>query len=480
MFELNTVKEIMKFPSSKVLDLLVSNPKLRKIVSDYAKKTIYKSTVINNELFTKPIREARYQAVSNFISVIDKAISEKSISKSVKKRISEIFMERIVDHNHQIKDDFVKKYNREPPDFLVLSPEKRCNLRCTGCYAASTAKASEHLDFDVVDRIITEKKNLWDSYFNVISGGEPLMWRSDGKSILDLFEKHQDNFFMMYTNGTLITKEVAKRMAESGNITPAISLEGFETKTDKRRGKGTYKKILQAMENLREAGVVFGVSLTATKENYDEILSDEFINYFFDEQKARYGWIFQYMPIGKSYTLDLMVTPEQRKWMLEQEHKFIFDKELFLIDFWNGGLFTHGCIAAGRPGGYFYIEWNGNVTPCAFVPYSPINIQDVFKKGGNLNDIMEAPFFQKVRKYQLDYGYESKSKKVGNWFAPCPIRDHHEVIYNAIKETNALPIDNEAKEALEDDDYNKGMVEYGKKFQELTNEKWEKEFLEGD
>ena len=38
----------------------------------------------------------------------------------------------------------------------------------------------------------------------------------------------------MYTNGTLIDEKMAQRMAEVGNITPAISVEGFEKKTDER------------------------------------------------------------------------------------------------------------------------------------------------------------------------------------------------------------------------------------------------------
>jgi len=157
---------------------------------------------------------------------------------------------------------------------------------------------------------------------------------------------------MMYTNGTLIDKKMAKRMAEVGNLTPAISVEGFEKETDERRGKGVFKKVLEAMANLREVGVPFGISVTATKYNAEKIVSDEFVDFFFEQQGAIYGWIFQYMPIGRSYTLDLMVTPEQRKWMFEREKHIIHDKGVFLPDFWNGGLYSSGCLAAGRIGGY--------------------------------------------------------------------------------------------------------------------------------
>lgn len=471
---MNTVKSLLSFTPRQVLDLVISNPRLRKTAVNYGKKLIYKSKVIKPSVYTKSIKEAQYQAIENLVSALDRAISENLVSKSVIDRLLKIFIGKIFMPDKKITIDFHKKYNMNPPGLLVISPEKRCNLNCTGCYAASTAKSSEHLDFDTVSRIVSEKTKLWSSNFTVISGGEPFMWKSDGKTILDLFAKHDDNYFMMYTNGTLITKEVAKRMAELGNISPAISVEGFEEKTDKRRGKGVFKKILQSMENLREAGVLFGISVTATKENVEEVLSDEFIDFFFNKQKAMFGWMFQYMPIGRAYTLDLMVTPEQRKWMLEREQNLIFDKKLFFIDFWNGGIFSSGCIAGGRPGGYFYVDWNGNIAPCAFLPFSNQNIKDIYKNGGNISDALNSPLFKKVREFQSGYGYLKTGDEIGNWYAPCTMRDHYDIAYNAIKESNAFPMDETGKEAINDPLYREGLLEYGKKFQELTNEMWKK------
>jgi len=81
----------------------------------------------------------------------------------------------------------------------------------------------------------------------------------------------------MYTNGTLIDRECAARLAELGNVTPAISVEGWEKETDERRGKGVFRKIMQAMENLRNAGVPYGILVTATRENAEILLAEPFI-----------------------------------------------------------------------------------------------------------------------------------------------------------------------------------------------------------
>jgi len=165
---------------------------------------------------------------------------------------------------------------------------------------------------------------------------------------------------MTYTNGTLITKDVARRIAECGNISPAISVEGFEKETDARRGEGTHRRIITAMENLRNAGVPFGISITITKKNAHVALSDDFVDFYFNTQGAMYGWIFQYMPIGRGVATELMITPEQRLDLFKREQELIEETDLFLVDFWNGGLDSVGCLSAGRPGGYFYIDWSGN------------------------------------------------------------------------------------------------------------------------
>lgn len=72
-------------------------------------------------------------------------------------------------------------------------------------------------------------------------------------------------------------------MANLGNIIPMISLEGWREKTDARRGKGVFDKVMAAFDLLYEEGVIYGASLTATKENCEEVTSDEFMDFLFNE-----------------------------------------------------------------------------------------------------------------------------------------------------------------------------------------------------
>jgi MoaA/NifB/PqqE/SkfB family radical SAM enzyme len=309
----------------------------------------------------------------------------------------------------------------------------------------------------------------------VISGGEPLAYRSEGKSLLDAAEKHPDILFMFYTNGTLIDEKTAQRMAALGNVTPAISGEGWRDRIDERRGSGVFDQILAAMEQLRKAGVFLGISLTATRHKAEEILSEEFIDYFFEQQGAFYGWIFQYMPIGRSYTLDLMPTPEQRLWMWKRSWEIVKKHKIFLADFWNHGTLSNGCFAGGhaRGGGYLYIDWNGHDSPCVFVPYSPVNVRDIYAQGGTLNDVWANPFFADIHGWQESY-WQSK----GNWLAPCLNRDHHAALSQLIARHEPEPIDESARTALLDSEYGKGLEHYGELYENLSESIWHEQYLQ--
>ena len=379
-----------------------------------------------------------------------------------------------------LNDDMAAAVDRlgfKPPSFVTISPTGKCNLKCEGCYAADAALKGNQLDFSTFDRILREKRELWGSHFTVVSGGEPFLWKDDGYDLLKLTARHSQDVFMVYTNGMLIDDEMARRIADVGNITPAISVEGFEAETDARRGKGVHHRIMKAFESLRKHGVPFGISATSTRDNWEVITSEQFADFYFIEQGAIYGWIFQYMPIGRGQTLDMVVPPAARVQMLERMWRLVRERRVFMADFWNSGTASMGCISAGRAGGYFYINWDGDITPCVFAPYAADNIHALYARGDDLSATINSPLFKRIRGWQSDYGYDRPAHEVDNWLCPCPIRDHFGAFAESVKHCAARPITEEAKQALEDPDYYGGMVAYGEKIRELTDPIWERDYL---
>ncbi|MDI6814225.1 MAG: radical SAM protein, partial [Desulfitobacteriaceae bacterium] len=231
------------------------------------------------------------------------------------------------------------------PYTILIDPTEACNLRCNGCWAG---KYEVHtLPYPVLKRILDEARELG-IHFIVLSGGEPFAY----PHLIHMAQEYPDIAFMLYTNGTLIDEEMADQMQAVGNLSPAISLEGWRHTTDARRGPGVFDRVMQAMDLLKERGVIFGFSVTVTRHNAAEVFSDEFMD-FMVEKGALYGWSFHYIPVGRDPDLDLLLEPEQRLWLAERVVQIRETKPLMVMDFWNDGELTQGCIAGGRR--YFHI-----------------------------------------------------------------------------------------------------------------------------
>ncbi|MGI6188683.1 MAG: radical SAM protein [Clostridiales bacterium] len=301
------------------------------------------------------------------------------------------------------------------PYTILIDPTSKCNLKCKGCWAGAYPNHKD-LSFEEVDRIITEAKELG-IYFFVMSGGEPLMW----PYIFQLCEKHGDAAFMIYTNGTLIDEATAEKMQQAGNITPAISLEGGREYTDSRRGTGVYDTIMAAMDNLKKHGIIFGISLTVTSQNYLEVFSDEFIDAMI-HKGVLYGWSFHYMPIGRSPDFSLVLKPEQRAWLIDRVRYIRSHKPIQIADFWNDGQMTQGCIAGGKY--YFHINAAGDVEPCAFVHFAVDNI-----KGKSLKQVLNSPLFS---------AYQKRQPFSRNLLRPCPFIDVPQALREIVAESGAV------------------------------------------
>jgi MoaA/NifB/PqqE/SkfB family radical SAM enzyme len=469
---------------SSTLIKMANHKHLRKLLAKKFDDYIYKNMVYEESEDLRHVQIKRYQFLSAMLHCMVRNIDKGFVSKDIVNKIVQVFVQnnlvREDDSYTQAVESFRQKYGEFPPTFIVISPTQRCNLNCIGCYANSTTKAVPTIPYPYVDRVIGEAHDLFGCRFITISGGEPFLYRSDGKTILDIYKKYDDMFFLVYTNGTVINDEVAQALAQSANVTPAISVEGFEKETDERRGPGTFKKILAALQHLRQAGVPFGISATSTSKNIDTLLTDDFYDFYFQEQGACYMWQFQLMPIGRGQDeLDLMVTPDMRLQLYRKWEKLLAEKRYCLADFWNSGVLARGCIAYGRSGGYAYVDWHGNVTPCVFIPYYVDNIYELYNNGKTLADALFSDFMKNGRNWQKKYGLDD-CKKPHNWLMPCSIRDHYEIFRNSVLSNSAKPEDNKAQEALESDEFFEIMKNYDNQLQALTEGIWKDEYLDAE
>jgi MoaA/NifB/PqqE/SkfB family radical SAM enzyme len=339
------------------------------------------------------------------------------------------------------------------PGFFVMSPTMRCNLSCRGCYSGIYRK-EETLGIDEMERILAEARQLG-IYFVVISGGEPYTMAD---TLLPMFERHRDMYFLTYTNGTFLDAAMCRALARLGTVAPGISVEGFEKETDERRGPGVYAKTLAAMDNLRREGVLFGFSATATRHNVDTITSREFVKFYLD-RGAIFGWYFLFLPVGKDPVLDLAPTPEQRVEMGKRVTRLRDELPIFLGDFWNDGPAVGGCMAGGRT--YLHILNNGNVEPCVFCHFASDNI-----KGKTLLEVANSPFFKAIR---AAFPYN----RTGNLLRPCMIIDNPGVLRRLVDQY-CIPAGHEGADSIVRDPRARAWADqYSARMEELTEERWQ-------
>ena len=157
------------------------------------------------------------------------------------------------------------------PRLIFWEVTKGCNLRCIHCRATAT-ELSSPTDL-ATGRAIDIIKQISDfaNPILVLSGGEPL-YRHD---IFDLahYATERGLRVALATNGTLVTKQVAKRIVESGVKRVSISLDGADSLThDTFRGiPGAFDAAVYGMKNLQELGMSVQINMTIAKHNAKQL-----------------------------------------------------------------------------------------------------------------------------------------------------------------------------------------------------------------
>lgn len=254
------------------------------------------------------------------------------------------------------------------PAFHFISVTDDCNLNCQGCWVMGK-KTRHQLSPDQLDQIITETK-AQGSYFFGILGGEPLLYRP----LLQVFRKHPDCYFQLFTNGTLLSPQMADDLRRCANVSPLISFEGDEQVADIRRGgKGVYQRTRQAVANATAAGLVTGVAMSVCKSNINMALSPAFIHSLID-QGVLYLWYYIYRPAGPNPNVQLCLDPEEiqrlRNFMVEARSLY----KIVIVDaYWDE---EGRALCPAASGLSHHINAAGFVEPCPVIQFATDRIDD--------------------------------------------------------------------------------------------------------
>ncbi|MFO0795664.1 MAG: radical SAM protein [Candidatus Brocadiaceae bacterium] len=158
----------------------------------------------------------------------------------------------------------------------------------------------------MLDGILEQASSLG-CFFFVLTGGEPMLY----PDLLDILIHHNNSLFILITNGTMVSDDVAKRLSRLSHIIPVVSLEGGLEDTDKRRGMGVYNRVMNAFDNLQENKVLYGFSITVTAENVEQLQKEEVFEGKYP-YGARLGCFIEYIPTGRTPNPGLSLSSAQR------------------------------------------------------------------------------------------------------------------------------------------------------------------------
>jgi radical SAM protein with 4Fe4S-binding SPASM domain len=153
------------------------------------------------------------------------------------------------------------------PRLIFWEVTKGCNLRCIHCRATATELSSPsdlttRTALGIIDQIAAHSNPIL-----VLSGGEPL-FRSD---IFQLARYGTDKGLRvaLATNGTLVTKDVARMIVDSGVKRVSISLDGADSLThDTFRGiPGAFDAAVYGLRNLKALGMSVQINMTIARHN---------------------------------------------------------------------------------------------------------------------------------------------------------------------------------------------------------------------
>ncbi len=285
------------------------------------------------------------------------------------------------------------------PRLVALELTGRCNLSCVHCRAsAADILDPNELKTEEVFRLIDDISSFSKPIL-ILSGGEPLV-RED---VFDIarYARKKGLRVVLATNATLINKEIARKIKESGIGRVSISIDGAtEESHDSFRGyKGAFKRSLRGIEELKKAGIEFQINTTITKRNVHELekiyqlavkLGAKAFHVFLlvstgrgedlkgeelskEEYEEVLNWMFEKMRKENSPFMKATCAPHFFRVVYQRAKREGLKVSDILKSEHAFSRHTRGCLAGI---GFAFISRYGEVNPCGYLPIKVGNIRE--------------------------------------------------------------------------------------------------------
>jgi mycofactocin radical SAM maturase len=253
-----------------------------------------------------------------------------------------------------------------------------------------------------------------------IGGGEPFM-RED---FLDLLSYSHEKGLVtcVSTNGTMVDPSLAKRLSSLMRLYLQVSLDGATPEVnDAIRGKGTYEKILYAMDCLATECVPFSINTVLTRTNFSQL---EILRKMASEYHAELR-VSRFRPSGRGKTSKAYLGPTKDQletfsnWL--DEHDLVRTGDSFFC-LTSENRRRKGLDMCGASKMTCCISPMGQVYPCAFLQEEPFLVGNI--RDSSFKDLWDSsPVFNRFR--SLDVKSCMECYRFDSCRGGCPAVAYH-------------------------------------------------------
>jgi len=388
------------YSALNMVNLFLGNALIRKVIRGLCvdnKQAIYEAlSYYSGQNDLKLSKKIKLLPVCAFVEMgrisfhVDRSKMQSYFGKQVTRRGLSNIVKSIAEYG------ISKPLKLQAPFLVVWNYTNACNLRCKHCYQGAGKMSKDELNLDERLNIVDQLADN-DVVAIAFSGGEPLL-RDDFWDVAR-YASSKGLYLSLATNGTMLTKDVVRRLRDVGVEYFEISLDSVDpAKHDAFRGvKGAWERTVAGIQNVvAQDGAYSCIANTVTNENYREL--DALVE-FSRKLGVNRTLIFNFIPVGRgSDIIDVDLPPEAREQVLQQMYRYLSGQDesfeilttapqfsrvcmmnsqdgiVSLAHFGAAGFsdkvrllaeYIGGC-GAGRM--YGAIQPNGVVTPCVFMP----------------------------------------------------------------------------------------------------------------
>ncbi len=265
-------------------------------------------------------------------------------------------------------------------DTVILAVSRTCSYRCAHCYERFNLRGGADVPLEVWKRTVADVQDAGAAII-ILSGGEPMSRFTDVLGILNTADKDRSEFHV-HTSGHGVTPSRARLLKDAGLSAAAVGLDDVRpAREDALRGyQGAFNEAVAALRAFQDAGVFTYLNLCLSRDliragdlpAYMDMARDLGVGAVrFLEPRPTGGYCgesaAELFPAGDRATATEIFTrvnsePRYRR------HPFISYEAFYEAPE------RLGCRMGGHS--LLYIDSDGNVNPCVFLPVRFGNIRE--------------------------------------------------------------------------------------------------------